>query len=135
MATRCCILFFFVAVFLPGKFHGQKSLKDYSPWGHRESDIIEHTHTQKRVAELKEVPSLLFLFAQSTYHLIFLQLHIQPIRYPVDFMINIHTDSHHFGNRELCSMLCGSLDEREVWIHVYGWLSTFAVYLKISQHC
>ena len=30
-------------VFLPGKFHGQRSLADYSPWGPKESDIIEHT--------------------------------------------------------------------------------------------
>ena len=25
-------------VFLPGKFHGQRSLVDYSAWGHKESD-------------------------------------------------------------------------------------------------
>ena len=25
-------------VFLPGEFHGQKSLVIYSPWGYRESD-------------------------------------------------------------------------------------------------
>ena len=24
-------------VFLPGKFHGERSLADYSPWGHKES--------------------------------------------------------------------------------------------------
>ena len=28
-------------VFLPGKFHGQKSLAGYSPWGHKESDMTE----------------------------------------------------------------------------------------------
>ena len=27
--------------FLPGKFHGQRSLVDYSPWGLKESDITE----------------------------------------------------------------------------------------------
>ena len=27
--------------FLPGEFHGQRSLADYSPWGHRESDMTE----------------------------------------------------------------------------------------------
>ena len=32
-------------VFLPGKFHGWRSLEDYSPWGHKESDMTEHTHT------------------------------------------------------------------------------------------
>ena len=25
-------------VFLPGEFHGQRSLVGYSPWGHKESD-------------------------------------------------------------------------------------------------
>ena len=28
-------------VFLPGKFHGQRSLAGYSPWDHRESDTTE----------------------------------------------------------------------------------------------
>jgi len=35
-------------IFLPGKFHGQRSLAGYSPWGHKESDMTEHyvyTHT------------------------------------------------------------------------------------------
>ena len=27
--------------FLPGESHGQRNLVDYSPWGHRESDIAE----------------------------------------------------------------------------------------------
>ena len=28
-------------VFLPGKFHGQRSLVGYSPWGSKESDMTE----------------------------------------------------------------------------------------------
>ena len=32
-------------VFLPGKFHGQRSLAGYSPWGHKELDATEHTCT------------------------------------------------------------------------------------------
>ena len=33
-------------VFLPGKFHGQRSLTGYCPWGHKESNTAEHTwHT------------------------------------------------------------------------------------------
>ena len=38
---------------------------------------------------------------------------------------------------ELCSVLCGSWHGREVeeeWIHIYVWLSPFAVHLKLSQH-
>ena len=33
-------------VFLPGEFHGQRSLEGYSPWGLKESDMTEQlTHT------------------------------------------------------------------------------------------
>ena len=28
-------------VFLPGEFHGQRSMADYSPWGHKESEMTE----------------------------------------------------------------------------------------------
>ena len=30
-----------IPVFLSGKFHGQRSLMGYSPWGHKESDMTE----------------------------------------------------------------------------------------------
>ena len=33
-------------LFLPGEFHGQRSLVDPRSWGHKESDTTEHTHTQ-----------------------------------------------------------------------------------------
>ena len=29
-------------VYLPGEFHGQKSLVGYSPWGRKELDMTEH---------------------------------------------------------------------------------------------
>ena len=33
-------------VFLPGEFHGQRSLAGYSPWGYKESDMTERlSHT------------------------------------------------------------------------------------------
>ena len=31
-------------VLLPGKFHGQRSLVGYSPWGRKESDTAEQLH-------------------------------------------------------------------------------------------
>ena len=31
----------FTPVFLPGKFHGQRSLVGYSPWGPKELDTTE----------------------------------------------------------------------------------------------
>ena len=29
------------SIFLPGKFHGQRNLAGYSPWGHKELDTTE----------------------------------------------------------------------------------------------
>ena len=42
-------------VFLPGEFHGERSLVSYSPWDHRESDTTEqltHTHTHTEVEDI-----------------------------------------------------------------------------------
>ena len=39
-------------VFWPGKFHGQRKLAGYSPWGHKESDTTEQlslTHSLNRL--------------------------------------------------------------------------------------
>ena len=39
-------------VFLPGEFHGQRSLAGYSPWGCKESDTAErltHIHTHSLI--------------------------------------------------------------------------------------
>ena len=33
-----------IPIFLPGKFHGQRSLARYSPWGCKELDVTEYTH-------------------------------------------------------------------------------------------
>ena len=31
------------SVFLPGEFHGQRSLASFSPWGRKELDMTERT--------------------------------------------------------------------------------------------
>ena len=38
-----------IPVFLPGKFHGQRSLVGYSPWGCKESDTTEHKHPHTHI--------------------------------------------------------------------------------------
>ena len=38
-------------VFLPVKFHGQKSLESYSPQGHRQSDLTEHAHIKCKTSQ------------------------------------------------------------------------------------
>ena len=38
-------------VFLPGEFHGQRSLVGYSPWGCKESDMSEQLSTNTHPLE------------------------------------------------------------------------------------
>ena len=37
-----------IPIFLSGKSHGSRSPAGYSPWGHRESDTVEHACTKRR---------------------------------------------------------------------------------------
>ena len=39
-----------IPVFLGGKFHGQRSLEGWSPWGRKESDTTKHTYTSIGIA-------------------------------------------------------------------------------------
>ena len=59
-------------VFLPGEFHGQRSLVSYSPWSHTELDTTEqltHTHTHTRsIFNFEKNWQAVF---QSDYHFIF----------------------------------------------------------------
>ena len=41
-------------VFLPGEFHGQRSLVGYSPWGHKESDATEQLTSNSKVTQREE---------------------------------------------------------------------------------
>ena len=36
-----------ISVFLPGKFHGQRSLAGYNPWGHKDSNRNEQLSTRR----------------------------------------------------------------------------------------
>ena len=45
------------SVFLPEKFHGQRSLVDYCPWGHKESGITEQLSTVQHTRISSELPS------------------------------------------------------------------------------
>ena len=40
-------------VLLPGESHGQRSLVDYSPWDHKESDTTERLHFHFHVKNTK----------------------------------------------------------------------------------
>ena len=41
-------------VFLPGEFHGQRSLAGYSPWDHRESDTTEQLNNNSTDGSARE---------------------------------------------------------------------------------
>ena len=48
-------------VFLPGKFHGQRNLVGYSPWGHKELDMTEKLDlTFFLLVDLKRIRLILF---------------------------------------------------------------------------
>ena len=48
-------------VFLPGKFHGQRSLRDCSPWGHKESDMTERQHACMCQEQVEDQINISFL--------------------------------------------------------------------------
>ena len=50
-------------VFLPGEFHGQRSMAGYSPWGHKESDTTEWLRSTfiNRHSTLRKSLSSLFI--------------------------------------------------------------------------
>ena len=39
-------------VFLPGEFHGQRSLEGYSPWGRKELETHEQLGTTQHMVEV-----------------------------------------------------------------------------------
>ena len=56
-------------VFLPGNFHGQRTLASYSPWGHKESDMTEqlstHTHNGIRQTTIEMIGKIILVQAIS----------------------------------------------------------------------
>ena len=48
-------------VFLPGKSHGQRSLADYTPWGHKEWDAIWRLNKQEVGAMRGKNEDILFI--------------------------------------------------------------------------
>ena len=53
------------SVFLPGKSHGQRSLADYSPWSHKESDMTERLSTAEHRASPTEQTDTFMELCQS----------------------------------------------------------------------
>ena len=52
-----------IPVFLPGEFHGQRSLVGYSPWGCKELDMTEQlTHREPEAQALSQASGSAFLY-------------------------------------------------------------------------
>ena len=43
---------------LPGKFHGQGSLEDYSPWGYKDSDMTEKLNLTELIYLINSAPPI-----------------------------------------------------------------------------
>ena len=53
-------------VFLPGKFHRQRRLTGYSPWGHKELEMTEQLTL-----------SLFHIFLYILFHILIIMVHMQ----------------------------------------------------------
>ena len=53
--------------YLPGRFHGQRSLMGYSPWDHKESGTTEQLSIRAHVTGDKSSPLLISYFIASGY--------------------------------------------------------------------
>ena len=56
-------------VFLPGKFHGQRSLVGYSPWGRKESDMTEQCHADTHFRCFSNFQDIKFIFKMRNFML------------------------------------------------------------------
>ena len=54
-------------VFFPGEFHGQRSLVDYSPWGHKELDMTEQLTWPHNINEYANRQIKVFLMQNAWY--------------------------------------------------------------------
>ena len=76
-------------VFLPGKFHGQRSLAGYSPCGHKESDMAEVTIIVQSLTWTQHTRLPLLLLFSCSAMSDSLQSHgLQQARLPLSFTIS-----------------------------------------------
>ena len=105
-------------VFLPGEFHGQRSLVSYSPWLHKEADTAEqlmctHTHTHRNTIDFNwswiQQPCKIHLW------ILIIDPQIHPFGFPmwmVNDMRGWQRRGHRFGNQ--CN-ICKPSKKLFVW--------------------
>ena len=132
-------------VFLPGKTHGQMSLAGYSPWGRKESDTTERTHTGwLRPSDTADTVSLWYRLILRSAHDILGQLclgthdfvdlhHLDPI-WSCPCPLAVPQKSQH--HLEMSNQLAGAFPERALGylISYPGSVMTFDCCLLYQQH-
>ena len=56
---------------LPGKYHGQRSLEGYCPWGHEESDTTDWLNNNKSVRFTVDSISIIHIMPNKSEQLLF----------------------------------------------------------------
>ena len=97
-----------IPVFLPGKFHIHRGLGNYSPWGHKESDMTEHTTGISGIKWLKHTTKLENHHARDVHFIDSLCLH--PSHAPIVQHLHCH------GPRSVSIYGKGFLSQEDRWI-------------------
>ena len=111
---------------MPRKFHGQRSLVSYSPWGHKELDMAEWLSTHKRDTVLIRshtvFPSLLSLDNWIVWHEVFCAWILVPsIMFQSSFMCS------------MCLYLIPFLTEKYyiVWLYQILFISSSVTFIWV----
>ena len=105
------------AVFLPGEFHGQRSLEGYSPWGCKKSDTAEQlrlSHSAQKIV----VCHMLDLQASSLFNIHCIRYRIDSISlfknlqwFPI-FLIKFFCQLLKYNCQQKLSSVMSQMDER-----------------------
>ena len=119
-------------VFLPGKFHGQRSLEACSPWGCKELDMTEHAHVRVYwpikiyICILKWVLVLLIADRQSRFFII--------IRGVLRKRNGVFFDDIKFQWYRIY-WLCETLNKKSLWNTCIPVADSFWYLAKLIQLC
>ena len=123
-------------IFLPGKFHGQRSLADYSPRGRRVRHVLATEHTLELIAEIYIFPQctlksellgqfLLFSWRYSSEAL----LPSPPIGQAVcslHLLHSCHPETSLYHHPQVCPVWCWTVPLLGLFLLFLFWWSTFS---------
>ena len=124
-------------VFLPRKFHAQRSLVGYSSWGCKESDMMEHTHTHDLVWYLHQfwVSVRCPQFLLTSLFLLLINNHLSA-KYKHHEMASRHTytdqEEYHIFKSQACCYAINVLHAILIWMWPIWSASQF--YSSVESH-